>query len=74
MEDLFEVGNTSKKGHPNRHTTRSTPDKVSLPPEPIYEDVVNSTAQSERYRKIRNEQLKNTWLNKCQKIETVGVL
>ena len=51
------------------------PDKVILPPEPIYEDIVeNSTSQSERNRKIRNEQLKNSWLNRCQKIEIIGVL
>ena len=51
------------------------PDKVTLPPEPIYEDdVENSTAQSERDRRIRNEQLKNSWLNRCQKIELVGIL
>ena len=51
------------------------PDKVTLPPEPIYEaDVGNSTAQSERDRRTRNEQLKNSWLNRCQKIELVGIL
>ena len=51
------------------------PDKVTLPPEPIYEeDVQNSTAQSERYRRTRNEQLKNSWLNRCQKVELVGIL
>ena len=51
------------------------PNKVILPPEPIYEaDVENSTAQSERDRRIRNEQLKNSWLNHCQKIELVGIL
>ena len=51
------------------------PDKVILPPEPIYEDnVVNSTSQSERDPKIRNEQLKNSWLNRCQKIELIGIL
>ena len=51
------------------------PDKVILPPEPIYEDnVENSTSQSERDREIRNEQLKNSWLNCCQKIELVGIL
>ena len=37
------------------------PDKVTLTPEPIYEDdVENSTAQSERDRRTRNEQLKNS--------------
>ena len=50
------------------------PDKVTLPPEPIYEDYVeNSTSQSERFRKTRNEQLRNAWLNRCQKIELVGI-
>ena len=53
----------------------SPPDKVILPPEPIYKDnVENSTSQSERDRKIRNEQLKNFWLNLCQKIELIGIL
>ena len=48
------------------------PGKVILPPEPIYEaDVENST---ERDRRIRNEQLNNSWLNHCQKIELVGIL
>ena len=51
------------------------PDKVILPPEPIYEDnVENSTSQSEKDRKIRNEQLKNSWLNRYQKIELIGIL
>ena len=51
------------------------PDKVILPPEPIYEaDVENSTAQSERDRRIRNEQLKNSLLNHCQKVELVSIL
>ena len=51
------------------------PNKVTLPPEPIYgANVENTTAQSERDRKTRNEQLKNTWLNRCQKIELAGIL
>ena len=51
------------------------PDKFILPPEPIYEDnVENSTSQSERDRRIRNEQLKNSWLNRCQKIDFVETL
>ena len=48
-------------------------DKVILPPEPIYEyNIENSTSQSERDRKIRNDQLKISWLNRCQKIELIG--
>ena len=51
------------------------PDKVTLPPEAIYEaNVENSTAQSGRDSKTRTEQLKNTWLNRCQKIEQAGIL
>ena len=46
------------------------PDKVILPPEPIYEDnVENSISQSERDRRIRNDRLKNSWLNRCQKVD-----
>ena len=49
--------------------------KVTLLSEPVYEDnVENSTSQSERDRKTRNEQIKNSWLNRCQKIELVGIL
>ena len=51
------------------------PDKVTLPPEPIYEDnVENSTSQSERDRKTRNEQLRKAWLNRCQKMELAGIM
>ena len=51
------------------------PDKLTLPPEPIYEEnVENSTAQSERDLKTRNEQLKNTWLSRFQKNELAGKL
>ena len=53
----------------------ATTDKVTLSPEPIYEeDVDNSTAQSRRDRRIRNEQLKNAWLTKSQKIEAAVIL
>ena len=51
------------------------PDKVTIPSEPIYEaNLENSTAQSERDRKIRNEPLKNTWLNSSQKIDLAAIL
>ena len=54
---------------------KDPPDKVILPPEPIYEDhLKNSTSQSERDRRTRNEQLKNSWLNRCPKIELVIIL
>ena len=50
-------------------------DKVTLPPEPFYKaNVENSTAQNERDCKTRNEQLKNTCLNRCQKNELARIL
>ena len=52
-----------------------TPNKVTFPPEPTYEDnVENSTSQSERDRKNWKEQLKSAWLNRCQKIQLAGIL
>ena len=52
---------------------KDLPEKVS--PDPIYEDnVESSTSQGERDRRIRNEQLKNSWLNRCHKRELVGIL
>ena len=54
---------------------KTPPDKVTFHPEIIYEeDVDNSTAQSERDCRIWNAQLKNAWLNKCQKIQAAIIL
>ena len=51
------------------------PENVILPLEPAYEDAVeNPTAQSERYRRTRNEQAKTAWKNNCQRIIAVGIL
>ena len=53
----------------------ASPDKVTLSLKPVYEeDMDNRTAQSEGDRRIGNQQLKNAWLNKCQKIEAAGIL
>ena len=42
---------------------------------PAYEDAVdNPTAQSERERRIPNEQVKTALKNHCLRLETVGVL
>ena len=44
-------------------------------PEPAYEDAVeNPTAQSERDRRTRNEQVKTAWKNHCQRVAAVGIL
>ena len=51
------------------------PNNAKFPPDPIYEeDDYNSAAKIEKDRKIRNEKLKNAWLNKCQKTEAAGTL
>ena len=51
------------------------PEHVVLPPELAYKDAVeNSTAQSERDRRTRNEQAKTAWKNNCLGIEAIGVL
>ena len=57
MEDLFEVGIQAKEGISINILQEAPQEKVSFPQEPICEeDAVNSTVQSERYRKIRNKQ------------------
>ena len=72
---MLKLAIMAKEGISIDTLLEDSPNKVILPPEPIYEDnVENSTSQRERYQKIRNEQLKNSWLNRCQKIELVGIL
>ena len=67
---MLKLAILAKEGISIDNLREDPPDKVSVSPEPIYEaNVENSKAQSERDRKTRNEQLKNTWLNRCQKIE-----
>ena len=72
---MLKLAKLAKKGISIDTLREDSPDKVTFPPKPIYEDnVENSTTQSERNRSTRNEQLKNKWLNKCQKIELAGIL
>ena len=48
---------------------------MAHPPKPVYEaPVENHTQPTERDRKIRNQQLKVTWQNKCKKIDEIGIL
>ena len=48
---------------------------VTYPTEPIYEEPVeNHTQATERDRKVRNQQLKVNWQNRCKKIEEIGIL
>ena len=51
------------------------PATVTYPPEPTYEATVeNHTQATERDRKVRNQQLKVNWQNRCAKIEEIGIL
>ena len=72
---MLKLAILAKEGNSIDTFCENPPDKVTFPPEPIYEDnLENSIAQSERDRKNRNEQLKNAWLNRCQKIELARIL
>ena len=72
---ILKLAILAKEGISINILQEAPPDKVTFPLEPIYEqDVENSTAQSHRDRRIWNEQVKNTWLNKCQKVEAARML
>ena len=72
---VLKLAIMAKEGISINTLLKDPPDNVILPPEPIYEDnVENSTSQSERDRKIRNKHLRNSWQNRCQKIELVSIL
>ena len=51
------------------------PATVTYPPEPVYEEPVeNHTQATERDRKVRNQQLKVNWQNRCKKVVEIGIL
>ena len=51
------------------------PTAVTYPSEPTYEEPVENHMQAtERDRKIRNQQLKVNWQNRCKKIDEIGIL
>ena len=75
LANNVETGHPGKRGYFYRYSLCRSTGQRHFHPEPIYEDnVENSTTQSERDRKTRNEQLKNAWLNRCQKIELARIL
>ena len=48
---------------------------VTYPPEPTYEEPVeNHTQATENDRKVRNQQLKVNWQNRCKKVDEIGIL
>ena len=54
---ILKLAILAKEGISKDILREAPSDKVTFPLEPIYDDVENSTAQSERDRRIRNEQL-----------------
>ena len=60
---------------PTRQFDHRPPSAVTYPPEPTYEEPVkNNTQATERDQKVRNQQLKVNWQNRCKKIDEIGVL
>ena len=65
----------AKEGIELDNLLNDPPTAVTYPPEPTYEEPVeNHTQATERDRKIRNQQLKVNWKNRCTKIEEIGIL
>ena len=65
----------SKEGIQLDNLLNDPPTAVTYPPEPTYQEPVkNQTQPTERDRKIRNQQLKVNWKNRCTKIEEIGIL
>ena len=63
------------KGGTKMEILNGPPKKVTYPPEPLHEEPVdNHTQATERDRKIRNEQVKVKWQNRCKKIDEIGIL
>ena len=51
------------------------PSTETYPPEPTYEEPVeNHTQATERDRKVRKQQLKVNWQNRCKKVDEIGIL
>ena len=65
----------AKEGIQLEHLLNEPPATVTYPTEPTYEEPVeNHTQANERDRKIRNQQLKLNWQNRCKKIDEIGIL
>ena len=65
----------AKKGIQLDNLLYDPPSTVTYPHEPTYEEPVeNHTQGTERDRKVRNQQLKVNWQNRCKKIDEIGIL
>ena len=65
----------AKEGIQLDNQLNDPPSTVTYPPEPTYEEPVEKHTQAtERDRKVRNQQLKVNWQNRCKKIDEIGIL
>ena len=65
----------SKEGNEADVLLQPPPTSVTMPPEPIYEEEVESTnPQAERELQLCNAQLKVVWRTECAKVTAQGVL
>ena len=75
MDTTVEASTASKKRIQLEHLLNDPPVTVTYPPEPTYQEPVeNHTQATERDRKIRNQQLKVNWQNRCKQIDETGIL
>ena len=65
----------AKEGIQLDNLLNDPPTTVTYPPEPTYKDPLkNHTQATERDRKVRNQQLKVNWQNRCKKVDEIGIL
>ena len=65
----------AKEGIQIDNLLNDPPAAVTYPPERIYEEPMEKHTQlTERDRKVRNQQLKVNWQNRCKKIDEIGIL
>ena len=65
----------AKEGIQLDNLLNDPPSTVTYPPEPTYEEPVESHTQAtERDRKVRNQQLRVNWQNRCKKVDEIGIL
>ena len=71
----MEIGIAGERRDQLETFINGPPPAVTYPPEPTYEEPVeNHTQATERDRKVRNQQLKVNWRNRCKKIVKIGIL
>ena len=72
---LWKLALLAKEGIQLDHLLNGPLSTVTYRTEPTYEKPVeNHTQATERNRKVRNQQLKVIWQNRCKKIDEIGIL